>query len=243
MKIDYANSWLPAIAAAIEEGYFAINEQDTTIGYNKSTLAAPRISQTQTAAPDCPETARMLPLAQIAQKRAATQIESAGLPVYVQHFFTSCKLKPMIRRLWKLLSPQIAEKDAHLSLNLIVPVINDLKVYLENILFNLINNAITYTRPGVIPEISIETCKEEDNIVLMVHDNGTTIDLEKHEEQLFRYRRRFHRGYGSNGIGLFMIRDQIRTFGCNIEVTNESGMGSSFYVYFNNRVHTLQQDE
>ena len=145
--------------------------------------------------------------------------------------------------MWKLLSPQIEEKDAHLSLNLIVPVINYIKVYLENILFNLISNAITYTRPGVIPEIRVETWRAEENIVLMVQDNGIGIDLGKHREQLFRYKRMFHRGYGSNGVGLFKIRNQIRTFGGNIGVKSESGRGSSFFVYFNNRVYTLQQDE
>jgi signal transduction histidine kinase len=58
----------------------------------------------------------------------------------------------MIRQVWKLLSPQIEEKDAHLSLNLSVPVINYVKVYLENILFHLINNVIKYTRSDVVPE-------------------------------------------------------------------------------------------
>lgn len=39
----------------------------------------------------------------------------------------------MIGYMWKLLSPQIEEKDAHLPLNLTVSVINYVKVYLENI--------------------------------------------------------------------------------------------------------------
>lgn len=169
--------------------------------------------------------------------------EMIDLQVSKQSPFTHCELEPMIRQVWKLLSPQIEEKNAHLSLNLSVPVINYVKVYLENILFNLINNAITYTRPGVIPDIRIETWKEDDHIVLMVQDNGIGIDLEKHQEQLFRYKRMFHRGYDSNGVGLFKIRNQIRTFGGNIEVKSESGRGSSFYVYFNNRVYTFQQDE
>lgn len=73
--------------------------------------------------------------------------------------------------------------------------------------------------------------------MLMVQDNGIGIDLERHREQSFRYKRMFHRGYGTNG-GLF----KIRTFEGNIEVRSESGRGSSF-SYFNNRVYTLQQDE
>lgn len=76
----------------------------------------------------------------------------------------------------------------------------------------------------------------------MVQYNGIGIDLEKHREQSFQYKRMFHRGYGSNGISLFKI-NQIKTFLGNIEIISESDTNSSFFVNFNNRVYTLQQDE
>lgn len=169
--------------------------------------------------------------------------EMIDLQVSKQSPFTDCELEAMVKQVWTVLSPQIVEKNAHLSLNLTVPVINYVKVYLENILFNLINNAMTYTRKGVAPEITVATWKADSGIVLMVQDNGIGIDLKKHHEQLFRYKRKFHRGYESNGVSLFKIRNQVRTFGGNIEVKSEAGKGCSFYVYFNNREYTLQQDE
>lgn len=76
----------------------------------------------------------------------------------------------------------------------------------------------------------------------MVQANGIGIDFEKRREQLFRYKSMSQRGYGSNGVSLFKI-NHIRTFRGNIEVRSESGRFSSFFVYFNNRVYTLQQDE
>jgi len=77
----------------------------------------------------------------------------------------------------------------------------------------------------------------------MVQYNGIGIDLEKHREQSFRYKRMSHRGYSSNGVSLLKILNQIRIFGANTEVSNESDRGSSFFLNFNNRVYTLQQDE
>jgi len=77
----------------------------------------------------------------------------------------------------------------------------------------------------------------------MVQYDGIGIDLEKHREQSFRHKRVFHRGYDSNSVGLLKIRNQIRAFLGIIEVSNESDRGSSFFVNFNNRVYTLQQDE
>jgi PAS domain S-box-containing protein len=169
--------------------------------------------------------------------------EVIDLQVNTETPLTRCELESIILQVWSLLNPQIVDKDAQLQLNLTVPVVYFVKLYLENILFNLISNALTYTRPGIVPQIRVETWQEGDNVVLLVQDNGIGIDLERHREQLFCYKKKFHRGYESNGVGLFKIRNQICTLGGDIDVKSESGKGSSFYVYFNNRVHTLKQDE
>jgi PAS domain S-box-containing protein len=157
--------------------------------------------------------------------------------------FTNCNVEHMTMQLWSSLNQQVVEKNAQLKMHLLETSIEYSRPYLENILFHLINNALTYTRPEVTPEIIVETWKEDDQIVLAVRDNGIGIDLQKHGEQLFRYKKKFHRGYESNGVGLFMIRNQIRTFGGSIEVKSEVGKGSNFFVYFNNRVHISKDDE
>lgn len=157
--------------------------------------------------------------------------------------FTRCNVEHITKQLWSSLNQQVVEKNAQLNVHFRETSIEYSRPYLENILFHLINNALTYTRPEVKPEVTVETWKEDDQIVLMVRDNGIGIDLLKHGEQLFRYKKKFHRGYESNGVGLFMIRNQIRTFGGNIDVKSEVGKGSSFFVYFNNRVHIPKENE
>lgn len=170
-------------------------------------------------------------------KEVLAQHASTDLP------FTQCDLEHTTRQLWSSLNLQVVEKNAQLTTDFQVPVILYSRPYLENILFHLINNALTYTRPEVPPAITVATWQEEDAIVLMVRDNGIGIDLDKHQEQLFRYKKKFHRGYESNGVGLFMIRNQIRTFGGRIDVQSEVGKGSSFFVYFNNREYISKDDE
>jgi PAS domain S-box-containing protein len=159
--------------------------------------------------------------------------------------FSECSLKALILQQWALLKPVVEKKKAQLYTDdLQVDVIYYSKAYLENILFNLLRNALTYTRADVPPEIHISSWKEENEIVLEVRDNGMGIDLEKHGGQIFRYKKIFHRGLGGDGVGLFMIRNQIKTFGGNIKVKSEEGKGSSFFVYFNNnREPILKQDE
>lgn len=158
--------------------------------------------------------------------------------------FMECDLQVIIVQLWSLLNTQVVEKDATLILDLQETRLKYPRIYLENMLRSLLSNALTYTRPGVTPEITVASWQEDEHTtVIMVKDNGMGIDLEKHRGQLFGYKKKFHRGYHSNGISLFMIRNQIRTFGGNIEIKSEEGQGSSFYIYFNNRVRTLKQDE
>jgi PAS domain S-box-containing protein len=158
--------------------------------------------------------------------------------------FVNCDLPAAVAQMWSLLNPQVVEKDAVLLLDLRVTVLHYPKVYLESILRSLLSNALMYTRPDVRPEITVASWEEDEfTSVLMVADNGMGIDLDKHRTQLFGYKKKFHKGYNSNGISLFMIRNQIRTFGGNIEVVSEEGKGSSFYIYFNNRARTLKQDE
>jgi PAS domain S-box-containing protein len=157
--------------------------------------------------------------------------------------FTPCNVEAMTKQVWSSLNQQVVEKNAQLKIHFRESSIEYSRPYLENILFHLINNALTYTRPEVLPEITVETWREGDQIVLMVRDNGIGIDLQKHGEQLFRYKKKFHRGYESNGVGLFMIRNQIRTFGGSIDVKSEEGKGSSFFVFFNNRIHISKDNE
>jgi len=158
--------------------------------------------------------------------------------------FTECDLEALIQQKWSLLRPLVEKKKAVLHLDLQVDTIYYGKAYLENILFNLLNNALIYTRPDVPPQIYISSRKEETEIVLEVKDNGMGIDLDKHGTQIFRYKKIFHRGLSGEGVGLFMIRNQIKTFGGNIKAKSEEGKGSSFFVYFNNnRESILKQDE
>jgi signal transduction histidine kinase len=69
-------------------------------------------------------------------------------------------------------------------------------------------------------------------VLLSISDNGIGIDLKKHGKEIFKYRKIFHRGYQSNGVGLFLTKTQVETYGGNIEVVSEPGKGTTFYIYF-----------
>ena len=77
---------------------------------------------------------------------------------------------------------------------------------IQNILENLVSNAIKYQDPNESqPFIKIETRKEQDVFILSVIDNGLGVPENRHKD-LFKMFKRIHPkvSYGS-GLGLYMI--------------------------------------
>lgn len=244
------NIILLATSVDLRQKIKQLQEFNSIIAHNLGAPAAALVASTDILPemPDGEEKMRMLQH----MKTTATVIHSTlddlkqvlTLNENDQIPFNKCRLKQLIMQQWSLLKPTVDKKHAILQLDLKIEFLYYSKTYLENILFNLLSNALTYTNPEVQPEISVSSWREDDKTVLKITDNGIGIDLQKHGEQLFKYKKVFHRGIGGAGIGLFMIKNQIKTFGGSIRVKSEEGKGSSFYVYFNNkREPILQKDE
>lgn len=106
--------------------------------------------------------------------------------------------------------------------------------YLESVLLNLTTNAIKYSSTDRVLKIvySVETTNEYK--VLNVSDNGLGIDLEKHSNQLFGLYNTFHSHEDSNGIGLYITKNQIEIMDGKIEVISTINEGSTFKIYFKN---------
>lgn len=103
------------------------------------------------------------------------------------------------------------------------------QVRLEQILRNLLANAIKFTDDGVI-EVDCE--KRNDFYVFSVKDTGIGIHLE-HQLAIFERFRKIdnskqylHRG---TGIGLFLSKQLVELLGGKIWVESEVGVGSTFY--------------
>ncbi len=137
-----------------------------------------------------------------------------------------------IQPILSILSGNIRNKRAKIFYDFEIPSVLYPKVYLESIFYNLLDNALKYTHPDTEPQINISTYMENDKTVLSVQDNGLGINLKLYGDQIFKYKKIFHRGFESNGVGLFMTKNQIETFGGSIDVKSKVGEGSTFTVTF-----------
>ena len=107
--------------------------------------------------------------------------------------------------------------------------------YFESIIQNLLSNAIKYKHPDRDPVISIDCAYDKQEFKLIISDNGMGIDLEKYGDDIFGLYKTFHHNNDSEGIGLYLIKNQIESFGGRITVDSKVGVGTSFTIYAKNK--------
>ena len=102
---------------------------------------------------------------------------------------------------------------------------------LEELLINLVDNALNYARPGVPPRVCISAICLGDAVKVSVSDNGIGIPADQ-RERIFEV---FTRLPGTDaekgtGIGLAIVRKAARSMGSEVTVESEVGEGTSFSV-------------
>ena len=107
-----------------------------------------------------------------------------------------------------------------------------LPFHLENILMNLFTNAIKYKKPDLPLKLAIRAYNEGQFIVIEVSDNGLGIDLAKFEDRIFGLYQRFHENVSDGkGIGLYLIKNQLKAMGGDLLIESQVGVGSTFKAY------------
>jgi len=103
---------------------------------------------------------------------------------------------------------------------------------LEQILVNLVSNAIKFTGPDGIVEIEIETAS--DGVDLVVRDNGEGIPLDKIEvimEPFGQVEGTFARSHGGSGLGLSIVKALVALHGGRFVIESGSQGGTVVRVH------------
>ena len=159
-----------------------------------------------------------------------SKIEAGQLNLYLSSF----ELRQSIEGMASLVYP-MAEKK---GLDLKVEIANDVEKVvtdqrrLEQVILNLLNNAIKFTEEGYI-RIFCE--RKNSQYILSVTDTGIGI----REEEFPRLFQPFHqidtglaRKHEGTGLGLSICRKLINMMGGSIDVNSQWGQGSTFTIQF-----------
>lgn len=148
----------------------------------------------------------------------------------------SINMRELLNELYSGYKETAAEKKLalHLEIDPSLECINSSKLYVGEVLQNLITNAIKYTDEG---DVSITARKVPKGIEVAVQDSGIGIsktDREKIFDKFFRsedYRTRQNNG---TGLGLYVTMKLLRLLHADIDVKSEMNKGSTFTVTFPN---------
>jgi signal transduction histidine kinase len=110
------------------------------------------------------------------------------------------------------------------------PTVKYLPAYLESIFHNLLTNAIKYRHPERQVVIKCVSKIEDNDIYIIFEDNGMGIDLDKYGSKIFGMYETFHRIADSQGIGLYITRNQIEALGGTISVESTVDVGTKFII-------------
>lgn len=129
---------------------------------------------------------------------------------------------------------QIEQKSGVLTeaLNAKNPELFADKVHITNIVYNLLDNALKYSKD--VPEIFISTENVPGGILFMVRDKGIGISKEN-QKKIFEQFYRVSTGNVHNirgfGLGLSYVKAIVQKHGGEISVESELNKGSAFKIY------------
>lgn len=123
----------------------------------------------------------------------------------------------------ELLQPLLQKIKPVIELQLELLEVVSIPSFMENIFFQLLENALKFRDPDRRLKLRITSHEEDDDRwCLCFEDNGLGIDLERYENDLFKMYQRFHPWIPGKGLGLFTINRQVEMLGGRIRVEQSS---------------------
>lgn len=136
----------------------------------------------------------------------------------------------LLAQVLKNLDRLVQESGAVITHDVLPPV--PIKaIHLEQLLQNLVGNALQYKKDGERPRVRISAVQEEDHWHFSIHDNGIGIAPEYHQK-IFGIFKRLQSSRGesaSAGIGLAICQRIVARYGGRIWVESEVGHGATFH--------------
>ncbi len=149
--------------------------------------------------------------------------------------FRELHLNEIVNKVYTNFEIRVKSKNGVLSADLSASMdeINGDEVHITNVIFNLLDNALKYSKEE--PQIKLATVTKKDFVVISVKDNGIGI-AKDHQNQIFE---RFFRVPTGNvhdvkgfGLGLSYVKKIVDAHNGKIKVESILNKGTKFSLYF-----------
>ncbi len=101
---------------------------------------------------------------------------------------------------------------------------------LDSVFSSLLDNALKYTPSGTV---ELRACVEDETVLVEVKDDGIGIPPEAQPHLFKRFYRTnlaVERGVAGTGLGLYLVKESLRSMGGTITVNSQPGAGATFTV-------------
>ena len=104
---------------------------------------------------------------------------------------------------------------------------------MEELLYNLVSNAIRYNRP--YGNVVVSVSREDDHVNLTVEDTGIGIsqsDQERVFERFYRVDKSRSKSTGGTGLGLAIVKHVVQCHGASLNMKSQLGSGTRIEIKF-----------
>ena len=165
--------------------------------------------------------------------RLVSDLLAYGQLTHVEVTVVPISLDSAVTRVLKDLDAEISARHANVEVQRPLPTIIGNIVLLNQVLLNLIDNALKFVPPDKTPHIGITVKHYENRLRLCISDNGIGIAPAYHAK-IFDLFSRLHKPseYSGTGIGLALVKKAMERMMGKVGVESNPGEGSCFWLEF-----------
>lgn len=151
----------------------------------------------------------------------------------VPYEWTETDLYQTAKNVFGTLSEAAKKQDVHLYIEGDRVQLHTVPNILEEVLFNLCDNAIKYNKPG--GNVCICLTENEESVCISVKDNGVGIPKEDQSrvfERFYRVDKSHSKEIGGTGLGLSIVKHGVSFLGGEVELESTPEQGTEVSVKF-----------
>ena len=127
--------------------------------------------------------------------------------------------------------PVIVERHTEVDVRLSVPAVRGWERGVRQVLTNLIDNALKYSRYATPPRVRIASTPVDGSIRVSVTDNGIGFEMKQHDRIFGLFNRLVSdEEFEGTGAGLAIVKKLVEKMGGRLSVESSPGQGATFHV-------------